>query len=98
MQVSPGGSGVDQQVFEAGPDHVIVVYLPADMGVEIDPVGIFSAVAADASVRASDGLRLLSMTSTPLRHAGAWLGQEGGGFQTKVAIAVVYERWPGVPG
>jgi hypothetical protein len=32
------------------------------------------------------------------RHGGTVFGQEGSGFQTKVAVAVLYERWPGVPG
>jgi hypothetical protein len=40
----------------------------------------------------------LSITSMPLRHGGTVFGQEGSGFQTKVAVAVLYERWPGVPG
>jgi hypothetical protein len=98
VQEGETGGAVYQIEFEAGPDHVIVVYTPPDMSMELDPVAIFAAVAADASARAGSGLRLLSMTSMPLRHAGAWMGQEGSGYQTKVAVAVVYERWPGVPG
>jgi hypothetical protein len=82
---------------EAGPEHVIVVYGPQDMSVELDPVAIFSAIAADASSRAESGLRLLSMTSMPLRHAGTAWGNDGSGYQTKVAVAVVYERWPAAP-
>lgn len=89
-------STVVQQEFEAGPDHVIVVYMPADVSLEIDPIAIFGEIAADATKRAGDGQRILSMTTMPLRHAGAWLGQEGSGFETKVAVAVTYERWPGV--
>ena len=88
---------IDMQAFDAGPDHLIVVYQPPDLSTELDPVAIFGAIAADAAQRAGDGLRILSMTSMPLRHAGAWLGQEGSGLETKVAVAVVYERWPGVP-
>jgi len=84
--------------FEAGPDHTIVVYAPPDVSTELDPAAIFAEVAADASTRAGSGMRILSMTSMPLRHTGAWMGQEGSGYQTKVAVAVVYERWPGVPG
>jgi hypothetical protein len=38
------------------------------------------------------------MTSTPLRHAGTAFGNDGSGFVTKVAVTVLYERWPGVPG
>jgi hypothetical protein len=85
-----------QQEFEAGPDHAIVVYMPADVSLEIDPLAVFGAIADDATARAGNGQRILSMTTMPLRHAGAWLGQEGSGYETKVAVAVTYERWPGV--
>jgi hypothetical protein len=81
--------------FDADPDHLIVVYSPIDNGSELDAVVIFGAIAADAAERAAGGLRILSMTSMPLRHAGAWMGREGSGFTTKIAVAVVYERWPG---
>ena len=80
------------QEFDAGPDQQIVLYRPADMSVELDPVSIFSQLAADASARAASGFRIVSMTSMGLRHAGTYLGQEGSGFETKVAVAVVYER------
>lgn len=91
-------SGLAVAEFEAGPDHVIVVYTPPDSGAELDPVWIFSEVARDAAARAERGLRLLSMVSMPLRHSGAWVGRDGSGFETKVALAVVYERWAGVGG
>ena len=90
------GGSVEMQEFEAGPDHVIVVYLPADVGAELDPVGIFGAIATDAASRSSSGLRLLSMTSLPLRHAGVAFGGQGSGYETKTSVAVLYERWPGV--
>ena len=89
-------AGIEGMEFEAGPDHLIVVYQPNDMSTEIDPVAVFRWVATDASRRATQGQRILSMTTMPLRHAGTYFGQEGSGFQTKVAIAVTYERWPGV--
>jgi hypothetical protein len=79
--------------FPAGPDHTIVVYQPGDLGAELDPVAIFAAVAADAEARAPSGHRILSVTSMPLRHAGTAFGQEGSGYETKVAVAVVYERY-----
>jgi hypothetical protein len=87
---------VEMQEFEAGPDHVIVLYLPADVSSEVDPVAIFSGIAADATTRADAGLRMLSMTTMPLRHGGLWAGAEGSGYQTKTSVAVLYERWPGV--
>jgi len=87
---------IEQEEFEAGPDHVLVVYRPPDISAELDPAVIFGAIAADATARAANGQRILTMTAMPLRHAGAWIGQEGSGFETKVAVAVTYERWPGV--
>ncbi|HJP89784.1 MAG TPA: hypothetical protein VJ850_12180 [Candidatus Limnocylindrales bacterium] len=87
---------MEMQEFEAGPDHVIVLYLPADVGQEIDPAYVFSTIAADAVTRADTGLRMLSMTTMPLRHGGLWAGAEGSGYQTKTSVAVLYERWPGV--
>lgn len=90
------GPGPTSEAFGAGPDHLIVVYTPPDLSTELDPVAIFAAVAADATARAADGLRILSMTSMPLRHAGVAFGSQGSGYETKVAVAVVYERWPGV--
>ena len=102
MQVNPetnaSGYVIEQTEYPAGPDHVIVVYQPPDLGSEIDPANLMGWIAADAAARAGRGLRILSMTTIPLRHAGTYFGQEGSGFQTKVAVAVVYERWPGVPG
>ena len=83
---------------DACPDHVIVLYRPQDIGGEVDSLSIFSAIAADARARASAGLRILSMTGMPLRHAGTAFGNDGSGYQTKAAIAVLYERWPGVAG
>ena len=91
-------SGMQISEYVAGPDHLIVVYEPPDTGAEIDAQAIFAAVAADASERAATGLRMLSMSSMDLRHSGVAFGAQGSGYETKVAVAVVYERWPGVPG
>ena len=97
MEADDLGVEVAQVELAAGPDHVIVVYQPADLGTEIDPVAIFTYIAEDATARAATGLRLLSMTTMPLRHGGAWAGAQGSGYQTKTSVAVLYERWPGVP-
>ena len=59
-------------------------------------MAIFSEIAADAAERAGSGMRILSMTTMPLRHGGLWAGAEGSGYQTQTSVAVVYERWPGV--
>ena len=78
--------------FAAGPDQAIVLYRPTDVSSELDPHEIFSRIAADAAARAERGEWIVSMTAMPLRHAGALLGNDGSGYQTKVAIAVVYGR------
>lgn len=84
--------------YGAGPDQTLVVYTPDDIGMELDPLAIFQEIAADASSRANDGMRIASMTSMPLRHAGLFLGKDGSGYETAVAVAVVYERRPRVTG
>jgi hypothetical protein len=83
---------VDVVELRAGPDQVLVVYRPMDTGSEIDPLEVFSAVAADAEGRAAKGEWIVSMAALPLRHAGTALGQEGSGYETKTAVAVVYGR------
>jgi hypothetical protein len=30
--------------------------------------------------------------TSPLRHAGAYLGRNGSGFETRLAVVTVYER------
>ena len=76
----------------AGPDQVLVLYRPDDLSAEIDPLTVFSAVAADADKRAANGEWIVSMTAMPLRHAGTAFGQEGSGYETKAVVAVVYGR------
>jgi hypothetical protein len=76
--------------YKAGDDQVIVVYQFEDTGAEIVATELFSEIAADAAARADQGLRIVSMTTVPLRHSGAMLSRAGSGFETKVAIAVVY--------
>jgi hypothetical protein len=88
---------LEQTEYAAGPDHVLVVYYPPDLGTEVDPANLMGWIAADARARAAAGLRMLSLTSTPMRHAGTAFGNDGSGFQTKLAVTVLYERWPGVP-
>lgn len=77
-----------QREFRAGTDQLIVVYLPDDTGDEIDAFGAYGEIADDARRR---GARIVSMTALPLRHRGALMSREGSGYQTKLAVAVVYE-------
>jgi hypothetical protein len=102
MAMLPGsgvaGGSVSQQEYEVGPDQLLVVYWPEDMGTELDAAAIFGAIAADAARRDADGYRIRTMTSMPLRHAGTWPGREGSGYETKVAVALIYERRASTPG
>jgi hypothetical protein len=92
MWPSTSSGATGRQEFDAGEDQVLVVYQPGDVGMEIDPGAIFSVVAADAADRARNGLRLVTMTSMSLRHAGTAFGNDGSGYETKVAVGVVYAR------
>ena len=85
MEVSP-------TEYPAGPDQVLVVYQPPDQGSELDPSVIFDWVARDAAGRAERGEWIVSMATLPLRHAGTAFGQEGSGYETKTAVAVVYGK------
>jgi hypothetical protein len=78
--------------FEAGPNQLIVVYSPTDTGSEIDPTGVYRGVAEDAGQRAVGGWRIVSTAAVPVRHAQAFMGREGSGYETKMAVAVVYEK------
>jgi hypothetical protein len=78
--------------FDAGNDQSIVVYVSPDTGTEVDPASLFETIAADAKARAGRGQRIVTMTSPPLRHAAVAFGREGSGFETKLAIVVVYAR------
>jgi hypothetical protein len=76
----------------AGPDQAVVVYQPSDLSMELQPVAIFGEVARDAARRAGQGEWIVSLAVMPLRHAGTAFGQEGSGYETKTAVAVVYGR------
>jgi hypothetical protein len=76
--------------FQAGPNQAIVVYSPADTGNEIDPVEVYSEVAADAAEWAAKGWHIVSTAATPTRHAQAFMGREGSGYDTKMSVIVVY--------
>jgi hypothetical protein len=78
--------------FAAGPSQAIVVYQPADTGVELDPMAIYRTIAEDAEARAAAGWRIVSIADMPLRHGGEFMGLQGSGHETKAAVAVVYAR------
>lgn len=78
-----------QQEFPAGEDQSLVVYGAEDTGNEIDPGGIFAAIAHDARTREATGHRIVSVAAVPQRHSGAMIGRAGSGFETNVSIAVV---------
>lgn len=58
-----------QNDIEAGTDQVIVLYVPPDRGGELDPAAIYRHVAADATRRDRDDIRIVSMQPVmPLGH------------------------------
>ena len=79
-------------VYEAGPNQIIVVYSPPDTGSEIDLGAIYGAVAQDAAARAASGWHIVSTAAMPTRHAQAFLGREGSGYETKMSTVVVYSN------
>jgi hypothetical protein len=82
---------MQRMAFEAGDGQLIVVYAPDDYGGEIDPMSLYGAIATHAGELAAErGLRIVSMTSMPLRHAGAAFGVQGSGYETKAVVAVAY--------
>jgi hypothetical protein len=46
--------------------------------------------AEDAAQGAVAGQRIVSIAALPIRHVQAYFGREGSGYETKVAVAVVY--------
>ncbi len=77
--------------FEAGDGQRIVVYQPEDTGEEVSPTAIYAYIADDAAQLAErEGLRIVTMASTNLRHAGVAFGGQGSGYQTKACVAVTY--------
>jgi hypothetical protein len=83
--------GIFQNEFRAGPDQRIVVYHVTDTGEELNPVAIFAEIAEDASKRAAQGQRIVTISTLSTRHSAAYFGRDGSGFETKASIAVVYE-------
>jgi hypothetical protein len=75
--------------FPAGPNQTLVAYISDDTSTEIDTTQMFGEVAADAQNRAANGWTIVSLTALPTRHAQAFLGREGSGYETKAAVAVV---------
>ncbi len=61
-----------------------------DTSDEVDAAALYSEIADDAANRLTNGQRLISMAATPLRHANAFIGREGSGYETKIAVAVAY--------
>jgi len=85
---------MERSEFDAGEDQQLVLYQPDDIGAELDPTQIYAEIADDAAQRARDGQRIVTMTWVHLRHAGSFIGNDGSGFATKAAVAVVYGAAP----
>lgn len=78
--------------FDAGDSQRIVVYSPADTGEEVDVAAIYGEIAVDAKAGAADGWRIVSTSALPVRHAQGFMAREGSGYETKMAVAVVYAK------
>ena len=76
--------------YPAGSDQVLVVYVSDDTGSEVDPTALYAQIAGDAGERAKLGLHIVSIAAVPIRHAGVYLGRAGSGYETRIAVAVVY--------
>ena len=81
--------------YEAGPGQRVVVYWSVDTGGEVPFSDFARDMAADAARRATDGWRLVSESTFPIRQmgtAGNVFFQSGGQFATQLAAIVVYAR------
>lgn len=76
--------------FNAGANQVIVVYMSTDTGNEVDPIALYGEIAQDAAQRAAAGQHIVSIAAVPTRHAQGFMAREGSGYETKLAVAVVY--------
>jgi hypothetical protein len=85
-------AGIVRHEVPIGADRLIVVYVPPDTGGEIDPNALFGLIGADATARESDGWLLASIDTMNLRHAGIYLGLEGSGIETKLAVVALFAR------
>jgi len=85
-------AGMDHREIPVSEDRMLVVYLPPDNGVEVDVGSIMTLVAADAAARGSSGWQLASVDTMNIRHAGVYFGQQGSGFETKLAVTVLYAK------
>jgi hypothetical protein len=83
---------MDQTEFNAGLNQTLVVYSSVDDGSEIVPSAAFEAIAKDAEERAASGWRIVSTAAVPVRHAAAFMGRDGSGYETKFSVAVVYSH------
>jgi len=89
---APADSNKPSSVLEAGPDQIVVVYSPADTSNEVDVAAAYAAVATDAAERSASGWRIVATTAVTTRHAQAFLGREGSGYETKMSVVVVYSK------
>lgn len=85
-------AGMERREIPVTEDRMLVVYLPPDTGGEVDMGSIMTLVAADAATRAASGWQLAGVDTMNIRHAGVYFGQQGSGFETKLAVTALYAR------
>lgn len=79
----------------AGVGQWIVLYVSPDTGGPVDPDAEMAEIAQDAASWAEKGWRIVSTAAVPMRQsgtAGNMFFQTGGGFETQMAIVVVYSN------
>ncbi len=82
----------------AGVGQWIVIYVSADIGGPVDPNAEMAEIAQDAASWAEKGFRIVSTAAVPMRYSGTASNvffQTGGGFETQIAIVVVYSNLAG---
>lgn len=74
-------------------DQLLVTYVSDDGESAVDLAALDARVARDATLRAADGWRIVSLSTTTLRTRDVLVAPvRGGTFASQVAITVVYRR------
>lgn len=83
----------DRLELPAGDDQLIVLYVNTDTAQSVQVATFINEIALDAAHLRSNGWRLRSVASVPMREVGTTgnvLFQSGGGYATQVALVAVF--------
>ena len=79
----------------AGDGQLLVVYVNPDLNFVADPVTFTHEVSLDAAARQTDGWRLASLASWPIRAAGTLsnvMYDSGKEVTTQIAFVALYSK------